>query len=83
MAAGAHDLSLVGDALAVGAAIFLFVGGSAITGGVCAFFCGGHVYLRDWTSPGHQASPAWTVWMRVIAKRDAGTVSGRGVCAIS
>lgn len=37
VAAGAHDLGLVGNSLAVGAAVFLLVGRDAITGGICTF----------------------------------------------
>ena len=42
VAAGAHDLGLVGDSLAVGAAVFLLVGRDAITGGICTFLGIGH-----------------------------------------
>lgn len=43
MAAGAHDLGLVGHTFTVGAAILRFVGRHAGAGGVCAFLgCVGH-----------------------------------------
>jgi hypothetical protein len=39
---GADNLGLIADSLAVGAAIFFFVGWNAVAGGICAFFGGGH-----------------------------------------
>ena len=42
MSAGADNLDLIGDALAMGAAIFRFLRGNAITGCVGAFLGIGH-----------------------------------------
>jgi hypothetical protein len=45
VAAGADNLGLVGDAFAVGAAIFFFIRSGTAAGRICAFFgCGsGHI----------------------------------------
>jgi hypothetical protein len=51
VATGAHQFSLVADALTVGAAILFFSGRDTAARGVCAFLWGCHVFLLGSTDP--------------------------------